>query len=102
MKFSKVVSLRIGLGLLASFAAAPTAAHEPAQEAERAPEHRDAPKKRANADSLDSLVVIGGAMDPKQERWAENDAKKPLLPVIPEDAFLEDESTDAPEAPRDR
>ena len=94
-------SLRILLGTIAVLAVSPATAHETTHQAP-APVQRGSANTQPAADSLDSIVVIGGATDPRQERWARSDAKKPLLPVIPEDASLEEESTEASETPRER
>lgn len=66
----------------------------------------DAPS-RAEADAnakpedeaLEAITIIGGAVtDKRNPRWADGDADKPALPVVAEDAFLDQLTPDSPDS----
>lgn len=56
--------------------------------------------ERAKTERLETIVLVGGVNDAQNVRWVEADASRPPLPVLPDDAFLDAESTATPEAPR--
>lgn len=98
-KIDSTCSLRWNaLGLLAAMLVVPAMA----QDTQPSPVNHDDANARAENESLEAIAIIGGMSGAQNERWAETDAAKPLLPVVPEDAFLEAESVESPETRGER
>lgn len=81
------------LALLAALVAMPVMAQQDAPSRAEA----DANAKPED-EALEAITIIGGAVnDPRNKRWADGNADKPVLPVVEADAFLDqltDESQD--------
>ena len=91
MKLSIFDSRLLAAVLLAVMAAAPVGAREPEQQGESQTAPADAENARSEDQSLEAITIIGGAVtDARNPRWVEGDADKPVLPVVSEDAFLDE------------
>lgn len=106
-------TLRVGLGVAAAIAAAPALAQDgapqamsPFQGVQVFPYAEPAVKcddeNGAVPSPLESIVIVGGVIDPQNVRWVEADAGHPQLPVVPEDAFLDAEFVEDPATPNQR
>lgn len=88
---------------LAVVVATPVMARDTAQQPGSAPVRSAAADAGPEHESLEAITVIGGAVgDPRNPRWREGDTDKPVLPVVPEDAFLDAVSAETSEIPQQR
>lgn len=80
------------LWLLAALVATPALAQQPDAPSRGPSDARAKPEDEA----LEAITIIGGAVnDPRNERWAGGNADKPVMPVVDEDAFLDQLSAES-------
>jgi hypothetical protein len=106
-------ALRLGLGVAAAICAAPAIAQDAAPmspvDGARAFPYTEPPHVKCDDEGApgtttheDIVIWVGGVDDAQTVRWIDAGDEHPQLPVVTDDAFIEADFIEAPEAPGSR